>query len=308
MRLTVSETILKLNQGEVIALPTETVYGLAASLRFPAAIENIFHLKNRPQDNPLIIHLADINQLSQFEPTLPPGFEALTERFWPGPLTFVLPINPRTIPEVVRAGLPTAAFRIPSNPTARKVIEQVGPIVMPSANISGRPSATKPEHVEEDFGEDFPVLDGGFCERGLESTIVIYKDSHWHIIRQGAISKEQIAEILDVSIYSKPAIDQPICPGQKYRHYAPRTHLIPTKEIPHAYDGAIVGYSDRIYPQAAKIYLLGSSQDPEEIARNLYAIFRLLDTDQIPESYIDISLPKDNIYLTILERIRKACA
>lgn len=305
MRLTVEQAIDRLKRGEVISLPTETVYGLAASIEFPQAIEKIFELKNRPQDNPLIIHLSHINQLNAFEPELPAGFEILAPAFWPGPLTFVLPINPKTIPEKVRAGLTTAAFRIPNNSTTREVIEKVGPIVMPSANISGRPSSTKPEHVETDFGMDFPVLDGGFCEKGLESTIVMYTDGAWKIIREGAIPKEHLEPFMDVSIYSKPS-SKPICPGQKYRHYAPKTHLIETTYFEPDFDGIIVGYTDRNYPHEAKIYSLGLSTAPDEIAQNLYATFRQLDADGIHEALIDIDLPRHDVFKTILERIKKA--
>lgn len=308
MLLNIEQAIQRLNAGDVIGLPTETVYGLAASLRFPEAIERIFSLKNRPQDNPLIIHISHLDQLLQFHPEFPPGFELLAKLFWPGPLTIVLPIDPQTIPEKVRAGLSTAAFRIPSGILALEVIENVGPIVMPSANISGTPSATKPEHVETDFGKDFPVLDGGFCARGLESTILIYGNGSWQIARQGALSQEKIAEVLEVSLYAKQTVAQPICPGQKYRHYAPRTKLVPTQTIDPSYKGAIVGFSDKIYPTDAKLYALGSSEDPEEIARNLYSIFRQLDVDNTSNAIIDMRLPPHGVYLTIIERIQKACS
>lgn len=308
MRLNTQQAIERLNRGEVVALPTETVYGLAASLKFPDAINRIFTLKNRPQDNPLIIHIAHLEQMQPFCLELPQGFDLLANAFWPGPLTIVVPIKPETIPVQVRAGLSTAAFRIPSGPLARAVIEQTGPIVMPSANISGRPSSTQAEHVEEDFGLDFPVLDGGQCTCGLESTIVIFREGEWRIIRQGALSQERIAEVLDISLNTKQNASAPICPGQKYRHYAPRTHLIPTKQIPQDYVGVIVGFTDRQYSRAAKIYYLGSSNDQDEIAHQLYSVFRKLDTDGVKEALMDMNIPDNGIYKTIIERIHKACS
>lgn len=308
MRLNTKQASERLNQGEVVALPTETVYGLAAALRFPEAIDRIFTLKNRPQDNPLIIHIAHLEQMNEFCPKLPPGFDKLANAFWPGPLTIVLPIDPETIPAHVRAGLSTAAFRIPSGTLAREVIEQVGPIVMPSANISGRPSSTQADHVENDFGLEFPVLDGGQCICGLESTIVIFSDGKWQIIRQGALSQEKLSEILEMTLNTKPSSAAPICPGQKYRHYAPKTRLIPTTTIPADYQGVIVGFSDREYPPAAKLYLLGSSDNPEEIGHQLYTVFRELDADGIPEAMIDMDMSASGIYQTIIERISKACS
>jgi len=174
MYVNLIQAIEFLNTGKVVALPTETVYGLAASLKFPDAIKQIFTLKGRPQDNPLIVHTASMDQLTKYTDHLPEKFESLAELFWPGSLTLVAPANPLKVPRLVRAGLPTVAFRIPQHSLTLQVLQKTGPLVMPSANLSGRPSATLPGHVENDFGQSFPVVDGGPCSQGLESTILIY--------------------------------------------------------------------------------------------------------------------------------------
>lgn len=291
------ETIAKrLNRGEVAAVPTETVYGLAASLRFPQAIEQIYLLKKRPANNPLIIHIASREDL-------PPAsnLDALIEAFWPGPLTLVLPND--TISEKARAGLPTAAFRMPAHPLTRALIQLTGPLVMPSANLSGKPSATTPEHVEEDFGSDFPILDGGPVTHGVESTILCFAQK-WKIIRQGAISQEAFLPVLHYLPEIELPGNKPLCPGQLYRHYAPKATLIPTCSPPSAC--TLVGYSDRTY-DSCRIYSLGPSNHPETIAQNLYTTLRQLDQDNIHEAYIDIDLPQIGLYRTILERLYKAC-
>ncbi|HEY4832803.1 MAG TPA: L-threonylcarbamoyladenylate synthase, partial [Waddliaceae bacterium] len=179
MRYNLETICKKLKQGEVVALPTETVYGLAASLVCREAINQIFVLKGRPKDNPLIVHGASFSQLEHYCEEIPLGLKVLVETFWPGPLTLVLKAKSKLIPASVSAGLETTALRVPKHPLTLKVLEEVGPLVMPSANLSGNPSATRAEHVEMDFGEEFPVLDGGACCLGVESTVLIYRNGRW---------------------------------------------------------------------------------------------------------------------------------
>lgn len=291
----------RLNRGEVAAVPTETVYGLAASLRFPSAIDEVFRLKKRPANNPLIIHVADPKDVQAYASAPLP--ESLVEAFWPGPLTMVLPIDPNTIAEKARAGLFTAAFRMPAHPLTRALIKLTGPLVMPSANLSGRPSGTTAAHVEEDFGLDFPVLDGGSCTQGVESTILYYDSTEWKIIRQGAIPQEAFFPILGYLPVIELPKDKPLCPGQLYRHYAPKATLSLTKILPPSC--TLIGYSDRIYP-SSKVYSLGPSDKPETIAQHLYDVLRQLDQDGVQEAYVDIDLPQDGLYRTIIERLKKA--
>ncbi len=309
MRETLNQIASRLNRGEVAAVPTETVYGLAASLQFPAAIDEIFHLKKRPSNNPLIIHVANKEDVFSFSPKAKeiPQLEHLMEAFWPGPLTLVLPIDLKTVPEKVRAGLSTAAFRVPSNPLTQALLEMTGPLVMPSANLSGKPSATNPEHIEVDFGIDFPVLDGGHCTQGVESTILYYDQIEWKIIRQGALSREKFISVLGYEpiFVSSSNKEKPLCPGQLYRHYAPKAKLRLVLETENLSDRVIVGFSDRSYP-SSHVYLLGPSDNPEIIAQHLYDVLRQLDKDEVSEAYIDIKFPEEGLFSTILERLQKA--
>lgn len=308
MRISFDEACRRLKVGDVVGIPTETVYGLAAALNQEAAIEKIFSLKGRPPKNPLIIHLPHPNDLHHFASELTYDVEKLAKAFWPGPLTLVFPIDKQTIPERARAGLPTAAFRIPNHPLTLKVLESTGPLVMPSANLSGRPSATNPEHVETDFGLDFPVLDGGTCKHGLESTILYFAEDHWQIIRLGAIPAESFEPILgylpDVSINGSTT---PLCPGQLYKHYSPKARLILNKNAVNSSE-IVIGFSNRTYPLAKRVFVLGHSSSPEQAAANLYSVLRQLDSEGIEEANIDIVIPQNGLWNTILERLSKAAA
>lgn len=307
MLINLNQACTRLSQGGVVALPTETVYGLAASLKHEEAISQIFTLKGRPANNPLIIHVADVEQMEPFVSFFPPDFTKLATNLWPGPLTLVLPIHEAQVPHVVRAGLPTAAFRIPSHSYTRQVIQSVGPLVMPSANLSGRPSATQAKHVESDFGEHFPVLDGGACVSGLESTILYFIEDQWKIVRLGSISPETLSCILNYEppIYLNAA--KPLCPGQMYRHYAPKAKLyIDSAKTPNSI-GTVLGFSDRNYPNCT-LFSMGHSHNPQEVAENLYGVLRSLDDAHVQEIWVDNDFPQNGLWLTILERLTRACS
>lgn len=303
MRIDSRQAIRTLLSGGVVALPTETVYGLAASLRFPEAIKKVFTLKGRPSDNPLIIHIGEVDQLSLYVNAFPPQFEKLAQTFWPGPLTIVLEADQRKVPEIVRAGLSTVAIRVPDHEETRKILMETGALVMPSANISGRPSSTTAQHVIDDFGEALPVVEGGSCQQGLESTILIYLDSKWVIARQGSVTADAIAEVIGYSPVIGGAVSKPICPGQLYKHYSPKALLKPLKE---GVNGVVVGFSDRKYPNSTGVYTLGRLSEPQKVAENLYAILRKLDADNVPIAYIDWNFPDKGLWTTIRERLRKA--
>jgi L-threonylcarbamoyladenylate synthase len=212
-----------LKQGSVVAFPTETVYGLGATLFNEKAIQQIFHAKKRPSDNPLIVHIGTREQLPRVVREVCAAAHALIEAFFPGPLTLILPKHPSVSP-LVTAGLDTVAIRMPAHPLAQKLIECVGePLVAPSANLSGRPSATRPEHVIEDFkGVIAGLLDGGECHLGIESTILLVSPTPV-ILRPGVIRREEIESVLHrtVAYASKEEMEIPLSPGLKYRHYAP---------------------------------------------------------------------------------------
>ena len=310
MRVSVDEACSRLRRGEVVAIPTETVYGLAAPLHNLKSIQRIFELKRRPSDNPLIIHLADVSDLKEQRVQTPPSLDRLTDLFWPGPLTLVLPIDPTHIPAIARAQLPTAAFRIPNHSVAQEIARRVGPLVAPSANLSGRPSATTVEHVEEDFGTDFPIVDGGMCQEGVESTILIYVDACWQVARLGVLSSEQFEVVLGYrpQLYTSTQKNHPpiLCPGQHYRHYAPLCKLILGNA---RYDGqpdVVVGYEDRLYPGAKEVLYLGTSTHPNQVSHNLYQVLRQLDQKGIAEAWIDLNIPSHGLWETIAERLSRA--
>jgi L-threonylcarbamoyladenylate synthase len=314
MKISLLETAQRLLNTGVVAVPTETVYGLAASVSQPAAIDQIFVLKGRPANNPLIIHIAEFKQLEQYVSTLPEGARELAQAFWPGPLTLVLPCDLEQVPSQVRAGLNTAAFRVPNHPMTLELLSITGPLVMPSANLSGRPSATSPEHVEEDFGSEFPVLDGGSCGFGVESTILYYGDEQWQIIRLGALPAEAFEDVLGyIPLFNVSSKEKaPICPGQLYRHYAPKAKLILVENLTECADrecaGVILGFNDRKYPAADRVISLGSSSSPKDVAENLYAVLRYLDQEGIESVLVDMDFPRHGLWLTIEERLKKAAS
>jgi L-threonylcarbamoyladenylate synthase len=238
---------------------------------------------------------------------VPSDFAKLTNLFWPGPQNLVLQANTDRIPEQVRAGLPTAAFRVPNHSMALEVLKKVGPIVMPSANLSGSPSATHWKHVESDFGKDFPVLDGGACKRGVESTILCHVGDRWQIARLGALSAEDFTAVLGYTpvIAALENSGKPLCPGQMFRHYAPKAQLLLKKDLNEC-DGVVIGFSDRSYPNASRVFFLGATNNPEEVAENLYAVLRQLDVEGISSASVDVDVPSGGLWTTILERLSKA--
>lgn len=307
MRLSLEQIAAYLQGGNVAAVPTETVYGLAACLHAPHAIEEIFALKGRPLANPLIIHVADRREIADYVRDFPPHFGALAEAFWPGPMTLILPVNQR-VPSIARAGLPTAGFRIPSHSLTQALLKTTGPLVMPSANLSGKPSATRPEHVEEDFGIDLPLLDGGICLKGLESTILLYQEPQWVIARLGAIAAETFQTFLGYcpQLLSKEKNQVPLCPGQLYRHYAPRAHLYLGNPLDLPVASFVIGFKERTYPTDKKILYIGSLSAPQHCAENLYHTLRQLDLEEASSAWVDMDFPCEGLWHTIAERLMRA--
>lgn len=305
MRISLEKAHQLLLSGHVVAVPTETVYGLAASIDRPGAIDKIFALKGRPADNPLIVHLANKEQISNYASAFPEGFFELADHFWPGPMTVVLPANKEMVPNQARAGLPTVAFRIPQHSLALALMEWVGPLVMPSANLSGKPSSTCKEHVEADFGSHFPVLDGGTCGHGLESTILVHKNGKWCIGRLGAIPPKAFAQVLGYTPVSLIEKSKPVCPGQFHKHYSPKAQLHLTDD-PYGCSGVVVGFQDRSYPKASKVFNWGKLSQPQTVAENLYKVLRQLDQEGISEAWVDMDFPPEGLWLTIGERLSRA--
>lgn len=222
-----------LRSGEVVAIPTETVYGLAANAYDVNAVGKIFKAKGRPQDNPLIVHIAQTEALYDIACAVPEGALRLAERFWPGPLTMILP-KKNIIPDCVSASLPSVAVRMPSHPVANGIIRCAGvPLAAPSANISGFPSPTCLEHVYDDMNGRIPaIVDGGQCEFGVESTVIALTGKTPRLLRPGGIIPEMLESVLG-KIDIDDAVLNPLAsgraaasPGMKYRHYSPKCRVI----------------------------------------------------------------------------------
>lgn len=224
MHVSLTEAIALLKRGEVVAIPTETVYGLAGDAQNEAALHKIYVTKQRPANNPLIVHIASAAQVDDFASEFPPMAQRLAQAFWPGPFTLVLKAKP-TVSTVVRAGEPTVALRVPAHPLTLQLLQQSGmALAAPSANRYTQLSPTTAAHVESGLGSDMPVLDGGACQVGIESTIVSVDGNSWQLLRHGMISPAQIE-----AIAGKPALtsaqtqDTPKAPGQHLLHYSPTT-------------------------------------------------------------------------------------
>lgn len=221
-KTTLQTAVETLKEGDPVAFPTETVYGLGADAWNPDAIKKIFEKKGRPPDNPLIVHIASRETVRDFALNIPNEAEKLMDAFWPGPLTLVFNKKPEVL-DIITAGLPTVALRWPSHPLAQDLIARTGPLVAPSANSSGRPSPTKPEHVLEDFGDDFPVIKAGETQIGLESTVLDVSGKLIKIYRPGYVGKTQIEKIINREVVLSAGSDDSAAksPGTKYSHYAP---------------------------------------------------------------------------------------
>lgn len=223
-----------IKNGDIVGIPTETVYGLGADASNKEAVRRVFEAKGRPADNPLIVHLADFSQAVDFTTSIPTLAYKLAERFCPGPLTIVLPKNDR-IPMITSGGLDTVGIRVPSHPVMHRIIELSGrPIAAPSANTSGYPSPTSAEHVMRDMnGKIAAVVDGGCSEFGVESTVIaIESEKAVRILRPGCITKEMLSEICDEVIIDRAILHEleagqkAASPGMKYKHYSPKADII----------------------------------------------------------------------------------
>lgn len=239
--LLLDEAAAIIRRGGLVAIPTETVYGLAADATNPEAVSAIFAAKGRPQDNPLIVHIDSAAQLSLIAREIPETARILADRFWPGPLTIILP-KTDLIPSVTSAGLDTVAIRLPSHPIAREIIRRAGvPVAAPSANLSGSPSTTTAQHCLTDLdGRVDAIVDGGPCTVGVESTVLSLAGRP-RLLRPGAVTPELLREILpdlelDDAVVRQPAPGVRVAsPGMKYQHYAPRCEVFLVDGPPEQY-------------------------------------------------------------------------
>lgn len=320
-----NQAAMFIKQGEVVSFPTETVYGLGANGLNPEAVAKIFKAKGRPNDNPLILHVADKAGALKLTTGLNANAEKLIEHFWPGPLTLIVNKS-EIVPDAVSAGLPTVAIRCPSNTFAHEFIKACGcPIAAPSANISGRPSPTNAQDVMEDMqGKVAAVLDGGNCGIGLESTVVDTTEPIPTILRPGGITYEMLVDVLGV-VEIDPALHgdknfKPKAPGMKYRHYAPKApvYLLEgevARELPQIAEnilaqGMKVGVlcsnstAERL-PKNSALQLSCWGNSLEQLAGDLFCLLRDFDRTK-PDVIIAEGVAEDGIGLAIMNRMRKA--
>lgn len=281
MKVTLEKAVDLIKRGETVAIPTETVYGLAADAFNINAVKKIFEQKGRPADNPLIVHISNLNQLHEVTTDIPDDLKKLADRFWPGPLSLVLKKQP-SVPDIVTGGLNTVAVRMPDHPLTLQLIERTGPLTAPSANKSGRPSPTNPKHIVEDFGHKLPILDGGISKLGLESTVLDLSSTSISILRPGFIDSTMIEEILEEKVTIMDPSDKSSgnkSPGTRFTHYKPKATVKwldrPISKINNRENYIILhSISDELSDQENLHTYEG---DYTSLARDLYDHFRTAD-------------------------------
>lgn len=312
--------------GQNVAFPTETVYGLGAWIGSEEGLRGIFEAKGRPSDNPLIVHVYPGFDMREVAAEITPRVQALMDRFWPGPMTLILP-KAEQVSSRVSAGLPTVAVRMPNHPVALEMMRRAGlAVAAPSANLSGRPSPTTAAHVMEDMNGRIPlILDGGACEIGLESTIIDMTVDPPMILRPGGLTMERIREILpDVRLdpgLSVEAHVTPKAPGMKYRHYAPKAPMWMACGTPDEQEAAIrqalaqhEGLRRGVLTvrehhddyRAEVIQAIGSLDDPETMAAGLYDALRQFDRLGCEILFAE-TIPEQGIGTAYMNRLKKAC-
>ncbi|MBO4733207.1 MAG: threonylcarbamoyl-AMP synthase [Clostridia bacterium] len=311
-----------LADGGIVAIPTETVYGLAASAYDGDAIDRVFKAKGRPQNNPLIVHISDFDMINDVAANIPDTARVLAEKFWPGPLTMVLK-KKDTVAKSVSRGLDTVAIRMPASLTAREIIRAAGvPLAAPSANISGRPSPTTAAHVLNDLdGRVDGIVIGEDCAVGVESTVVSLAGTPSRLLRPGAVTAEQLREflpdlVIDRAVLSKPEKDVPVAsPGMLYKHYAPSTETFLVEGDSGKFTdflnskencAAICFVEDLPYLKCKKLPY-GQKNDKETLAKNLFGVLR--EADKLGTDTLYIHAPDlDGIGLAIYNRLIRAAA
>ena len=305
-----------IRRGGLVAFPTETVYGLGCDALNPDAAAKVFEAKQRPQFDPLIVHIADRRQLDNVVRALTTTARQLIDQFWPGPLTLVLPKQP-TIPDLVTAGLDTVAVRMPNHPVAQALIREAGtPIAAPSANLFGYVSPTTAQHVADGLGRTIDlILDGGPCPVGVESTIVSLIGPQAELLRPGSITLEQLSAAIGLLSRSSSVVDQPTAPGQLARHYAtqtPVTILTSAKTRPtptkNERAGLLIFSEARAADERfAAVEALSATGDLREAARHLFAALRRLDAQGLDRIYVE-PCQEEGLGVAIMDRLRRCAA
>lgn len=310
-----------IKNGGVVAIPTETVYGLAAAANNDEAIAKVFIAKGRPQDNPLIVHIADVEQLKSVAVEIPKEAELCAERFWPGPFTMVLKKSD-AVCESVSRGLDTVAVRLPSHPTAREVICQSGvALAAPSANASGYPSATTYKHVLDDLdGKIDAVLMDNDCEIGLESTVVTFAVSPPRLLRPGAVTVEHLREIIpdlevDKAVLSDLEKGQKAAsPGMKYKHYSPKTEVFLVEGEAEQFASFVNSKQNAVaicFAEDSGISIdklvYATKSEPESLTKQIFSLLREIDNKKYSAAYVHAP-QKNGVGLAVYNRLIRAAA
>jgi L-threonylcarbamoyladenylate synthase len=310
----IADAARRLRSGGLVALPTETVYGLGADALDPRAVARIFEVKQRPFFDPLIVHVPDLDAASALVTRIPPAAVDLARRFWPGPLTLVLEKQP-VVPDIVTAGLPTVAIRVPAHPIAQALLRAADcPIAAPSANLFGRISPTTAEHVREQLGSLVDlIVDGGPCGVGVESTVLSLVDSPPVLLRHGGVPSEELEAI--VGSIRLPAVSdssRPMpAPGMLTQHYAPRTPLrIASRWDDVAADTTVGVLAFQKFDRSrgfGRVEILSSTGDLAEAAANLFAAMRRLDAAGL-RMILAEQAPDSGLGRAINDRLQRAAA
>lgn len=317
----VSEASEILKRGGIVAVPTETVYGLAASAYSDNAIKAVFEAKGRPQDNPLIVHISSLDMLNDVACIIPDAAYKCAKAFWPGPFTMVLPKGNK-IAASVSAGLDTVAVRYPSEKTICDIITESGlPLAAPSANTSGRPSPTTAVHVIDDLdGKIDAVVCGGNSAVGVESTVVSLVGEHPRLLRPGAVTPNQLKKILPDLVIDDAVLKQlkegekAASPGMKYKHYAPKTEAILVEGCSNSFvkfvnsstDCAAICFDEEYYSISVPKISYGSKRNESTLAQNVFSVLRDVDSFGVGQVYIHAP-SKDGVGLAVYNRLIRAC-
>lgn len=321
------EAAAALRNGHLVAFPTETVYGLGANALNPQASKNIYAAKGRPSDNPLIVHISNISQLDELVTEIPDKAKKLMEVFWPGPLTMIFKKS-AIVPDVITGGLDTVGIRMPANPVALRLITEAGvPVAAPSANLSGKPSPTRAEHVAKDLdGRVEYIIDGGPCNVGVESTVLDVTSEIPVILRPGGTTWEALEKVIG-KVAADPVLEvkgdvRPRAPGMKYRHYSPKAEMI-----------LVRGESDRVVDRINELALknrqegrttgvlacnentgryeadviipAGSIKNLKQVAAGLFDSLRKFDETKVDIIYSE-TFREEGIGRAVMNRLRKA--
>lgn len=302
-----------LEKGELVAIPTETVYGLAGNALDANVVTKIFAVKDRPYFDPIIVHVSSLESATPFVQGIPTQAKELVKRFWPGPLTLLL-AKTKVIPDLVTAGLDRVGIRCPDHPLTRKLLKEISfPLAAPSANPFGYVSPTTAHHVHDQLGEKISyILDGGPCRIGIESTIVGWEGDQPYVYRTGGISVEQIESVIGPVTIQAGTPSQPQSPGQLRYHYAPRKKFLlgNIQEMANKYqpkNPGVLGFRSRSNIKSDVQLILSPAGDLNEAARNLFAMLRQFDKTNVDVVFAE-EVPDVGLGRAINDRLRRAAS